>query len=289
MIVFATAGKSNSFKGKYPHDLPEHLESYGLNGFEVQCGRGVNVSDEVCDLFTELTNADRLHLSLHAPYFISLSSVELDTREKSIGYILESARIAKRIGAKRIVVHSGSCAKISREVALGYSLKTLKKARAILDEEGLSQIMICPETMGKVNQLGTLEEVIELCSFDERMLPCIDFGHLNARTFGGLKGRGDYATIFEAIQDKLGSERLKQIHVHFSKIEYTVPKIGSKSTGGGEKKHLTFDDCGEFGPDYEPFLEEVAKRQLQPFIVCESNGTQAEDCAVMKKYWQAQV
>ena len=191
--------------------------------------------------------------------------------------ILESAKAANKIGAERIVVHSGSCAKISRELAMEYALDSLKKARVLLDNNGLSHIIICPETMGKINQLGNLQEVLTMCSFDERMLPCIDFGHLNARNHGKL----NYPDIFNEIEDKLGIERLKKLHIHFSKIEYT----GAGTNSGGEKKHLTFADT-QFGPDYEPMLDEIIKRDLQPFIVCESAGTQSEDCGVMKDYYE---
>ncbi|MCL2036082.1 MAG: TIM barrel protein [Oscillospiraceae bacterium] len=282
MIIFATAGRPNSYQKRgYPHELAEYLGEFGLNGFEVQCGKGVNISGIARSIFPKLVKKD-INLSLHAPYYISLSSIDETTRDKSIGWIVESALAAEAIGAKRVVIHAGSCAKIPREKAFDLALESLKKARFALDEMDLEDIILCPETMGKCNQLGTLEEVVALCEFDKRMLPCVDFGHLNARTFGELKSRADYAAIFDTIEDKLGIDRLRKLHVHFSKIEYTQSK-----SGGGEKKHLTFDEGTErgFGPEYEPFLDEVHARGLQPFIVCESDGTQAEDCAKMAEYY----
>lgn len=121
-----------------------------------------------------------LVLSLHAPYFISLSSPEEEKRDKSIDYILQSAVAADAMGADRIVVHSGSCSKMTRDQALDLAKDTLRRAAAVLDQNGLGHVHICPETMGKINQLGDLEEVMALCQVDERFLPCIDFGHLNA-------------------------------------------------------------------------------------------------------------
>ncbi|MCL2071201.1 MAG: TIM barrel protein [Oscillospiraceae bacterium] len=270
MVVFATAGKPDSYgKRKFPQELPDYLGEFGLNGFEVQCGRGINISKDACDFFRKQT---KISLSLHTPYFISISSVDEAIRQKSIGTILESAETARKIGANRIVVHSGSCAKISRDDALELALDTLKKARELLDKNGLDEIIICPETMGKINQLGNLGEVLELCAFDERMLPCIDFGHLNAREHGKIS----YKSIFDEVESKIGTKRMKHLHMHFSKIEHSA---------GGEKKHLTFED-NEYGPDFEPMLDEIAARGLEPFIVCESAGTQAEDCAAMKKYYE---
>ena len=134
---------------------------------------------------------------------------------------------------------------------------------------------ICPETMGKVNQLGTLHEVLELCKIDERIIPCIDFGHLNARDLGIIRGKDDFESIILEIKNQLGEYRFKNFHSHFSKIEYTT---------GGEKRHLTFEDT-VYGPDFEPLMELVYKYGLSPTFVCESAGTQAEDAKAMKDYY----
>ncbi|MGN0578661.1 MAG: TIM barrel protein [Ruminiclostridium sp.] len=277
MITFGPGGNSESFgKRKFPEQLPEYLASMGLNGYEIECGRGVRISEKSYNLLPGIAKENGIYLSLHAPYFISLSSESEETRLKSVDYILESARAAKKLGAEKIVVHSGSCSKMTREAATALAFDTLTKAQAALDENGLSDIIICPETMGKINQLGTLSEVIELCRVDERFLPCVDFGHLNARTLGGIKGEADYAAMLDEIENKLGHDRLKRFHVHFSRIMYTT---------GGEKMHLTFSDK-EYGPEFEPLMEQFAKRGLCPSVICESAGTQAEDAAQMKKYYE---
>lgn len=277
MISFGPGGNSISWgKLKFPADLPQYLKNLGLNGYEVECGRGVRLS-EAASALPKLAEENGLYITLHAPYFISLSSVEEEKRQNSVEYILQSAKAAKTVGAKKIVVHSGSCSKMSRAEACYLAKQTLKNAQKALDENGLSDIIICPETMGKINQLGTLEEVLELCGVDERFLPTVDFGHLNARTLGGIKTREDYARMLDLIENELGFERLKNMHIHFSKIEYTK---------GGEKRHLTFADK-QFGPDYEPLLEEIRKRRLEPSIICESDGTQAEDAAEMKRFYES--
>ena len=142
-------------------------------------------------------------MSLHAPYFISLSSIEEEKRNNSIGYILQSARAVNALGGTRIIIHSGSCSKMSREQALVFAKETLLKARKALCDEGLSHIRCCPETMGKINQLGDLYEVMELCKLDESFLPCIDFGHLNARTNGSIKAPDDFEKILnECVNSK---------------------------------------------------------------------------------------
>lgn len=275
-ISFGPGGNSVSFgKRKFPEELPEYLAEMGLNGYEIECGRGVRIGAKTYELLPGIARENGITLTLHAPYFISLSSEKEETRLKSLDYIQESAEAAQRLGARKIVVHSGSCAKMSREQALALATDTLQRAQQRLDENGLSDIIICPETMGKINQLGTLSEVIELCKIDERFLPCVDFGHLNARTLGGIKTKADYAAILDEIENKLGHDRLKHFHVHFSRIMYTA---------GGEKEHLTFEDK-EYGPEYEPLMELFYERDLEPTIICESAGTQAEDAAEMKRFF----
>lgn len=278
MPKFGPAGNAASFSEmgyKNSLDVPDYIVKMGLDCYEYQCGRGVNIGEEKARLLGEKASAAGIGLSLHAPYYISMSSVEEEKRKNSVNYILASARAVNAMGGNRIVVHTGSCGKISREEALSLAKDTMRMALDALDSEGLSNIHICPETMGKVNQLGTLDEVLELCLLDERLIPCIDFGHLNARDLGSLKEFSDYENIFIKIRDRLGTDRLKSFHSHFSKIEYTT---------GGEKRHLTFEDT-VYGPDYEPVMELVLKYGCDPTFICESAGTQAEDAKKMKDYY----
>ena len=278
MPKFGPAGTSDSFTAmgyKSSLDVPEYIIKMGLDCFEYQCGRGVNIGEEKAKSLGRLAADAGVYLSLHAPYYISMSSVEEEKRHNSVNYIIASAKAVNAMGGERIIVHTGSCGKISRAEALELACDTMKKALEALDSEGLGHIHICPETMGKVNQLGTLDEVLELCSLDERLIPCIDFGHLNARDLGCFKTAADFERVFTAIQDKLGTDRLKNFHSHFSKIEYTA---------GGEKRHLTFED-DKFGPDYEPVMELTLKYGCNPVFICESAGTQAEDARTMKEYY----
>ena len=275
---FGPAGTGDSFKTlgfKTSLQVPQYLVNIGLDHFEYQCGRGVNIGIDKAAELGSLAKEKGITLSLHAPYYISMSSVEEDKRLNSINYILASARAVNAMGGNRIVVHTGSCGKISREEALVLAKDTMLLAQKSLDDEGLSNIHICPETMGKVNQLGTLYEVLELCKIDERIIPCIDFGHLNARDLGIIKGKADFESIILEIKNQLGEYRFKNFHSHFSKIEYTT---------GGEKRHLTFEDM-VYGPDFEPLMELVYKYGLSPTFVCESAGTQAEDAKAMKDYY----
>lgn len=275
---FGPAGNSASFAAmgyKGSLQVPEYIERMGLDAFEYQCGRGVNIGLDKASELGRLAAQRGITLSLHAPYYISMSSLDEEKRNNSINYILSSARAVNAMGGERIVVHTGSCGKITREEALSLAVDTMKKAISALDAEGLSNIRICPETMGKINQLGTLDEVLTLCELDERLLPCIDFGHLNARTQGGMNSYDNYSAALSAVLNRLGESRFKEFHSHFSKIEYTA---------GGEKRHLTFEDT-VYGPQYEPLIELLIEKNCSPTVICESAGTQAEDARTMRELY----
>ncbi len=278
---FGPAGNSESFTTlgyKKSIDIPAYIKKFDLDAYEYQCGHGLRVNEQTMRDLGVLAREANIALSLHAPYYISLSSVEEEKRMNSINYILESAKVADMCGAAKIIVHSGSCGKLSRETALEYAKETLRLSQIALDENNLSHIHICPETMGKVNQLGNLEEVMELCKIEDRFIPCIDFGHLNARTFGAIKSQTDYKSILDSIENALGLDRLKLFHSHFSKIEFTDK--------GGEKRHLTFED-EIYGPLFDPLAELIAKKSLTPTFICESAGTQAEDAVEMKRIYNS--
>jgi len=282
MVKFGTAGLDANFtlQGfKKTIEAPFYLEKMGLDAFEYQCGRGVRISEKAAAEFGAACKEKNITLSLHAPYYISMSSIDEEKRLNSINYILDSARAIKAMGGSRVIFHSGSCAKLPRDIALAKAVDTMGRVMQALDENGLGDITVCPETMGKVNQLGSLSEVMALCKVDERIIPCIDFGHLNARDGGCIKTIKDYENIINTMENEIGADRTKIFHSHFSKIEYTA---------GGEKRHLTFEDT-VYGPNFEPLMEIIASKNLAPIIICESDGTQGIDAAQMKAYYKSLV
>lgn len=252
---------------------PGWLKSKGLDAFEYEAGNGIAAGEATLAAIGAKAREHGILMSLHTPYFISLSGVEEAKRLKSIEYIQKSLWAAELLGADTIVIHSGSAAKISREEAMALSKDTLGK---IAEAVGETSIRLGIETMGKVNQLGTLAEVIEQCKVAPIYAPVVDFGHLNARNIGGAFPDADsYRRVFDDIGNALGDAVAKSLHCHFSKIQYT---------GAGEKKHLTFAD-EEFGPLFEPLAEAIVKEGVAPRIICESAGTQAEDALYMKNAW----
>ena len=277
--AFGPGGNSADFPYKSSLDAPGWLSGLGLDLYEYECGRGVNIGEESARKLGERARQAGIGLTLHAPYFISLSNPAPESLEKTIGYVLSACRAADWMGASRVVVHSGALLKRTRREAQDISLRSLREVIRACDGEGFGHITLCPETMGKLNQLGDLDEVLELCALDARLLPCIDFGHLYARSLGADEGREAFARMLDRMAQALGEERASRFHCHFSRIEFT-PK-------GGEKCHRTFDDHGGFGPEPEPLLEELACRGWSPTIICESAGTQTQDALTMKRIYES--
>lgn len=277
-VKFGPSGNSDAFYEagfKRSVEAPAWIASLGLDAYEYQCSKGVKITPPTSKKLGEEAQAHGVSLSIHAPYYINLSS-EGESREKAIDYILQTLRAARIMGAARIVVHSGSCAKISRESALAMSRETLVRALAAADAENLGDIHICPETMGKINQLGTVGEVMELCRADERLIPCLDFGHIYARSIGEIRDYETFKPVFDTLFSALGEKRARVFHSHFSRIEYTEK--------GGEKKHWRYEDT-QFGFDFEPIARLIAEYKAEPTVICESLGTMAHDAAVLKQIY----
>ena len=276
--TFGTGGNSDSFYAagkKSTVQAPEWIKQIGLDAYEFEAGNGLNAGEATLQKIGDAAREHGILMSFHTPYFISLSGTVPEKRLKSIDYISRSLRASELLGADTIVIHAGSAAKISRDEAMYLASDTLYKN---LEVNGETDIRMGIETMGKINQLGTLEEVIELCKISPKYHPVVDFGHLNARNIGGAFPDVDsYRAVFDKIANSLGDEYAYNLHCHFSKIEYT---------NAGEKRHLTFNDT-IYGPDFEPLAEAIIKEGVCPRIISESDGTQAEDALAMKKMWES--
>lgn len=275
--LFGPSGNSELFYGaglKHTYEEPQFLSSLGLGAFEYPAGNGITGGEASFRRIGEEARRYGIALSFHTPYFISLSGVDEEKRLKSLVYIKDSIRCAEWMGADLIVIHAGSTGKISRDEALRLASDTLLRA---LEDNPDTAVRFGVETMGKQNQLGTLEEVLTLCLLDKRLYPVVDFGHLNARDCGGVfQNEDDYRRVFDRIATVLSPEKAMTLHCHFSKIEYTEK---------GEKRHLTFEDT-VYGPDPLPLMRCIAKEGLCPRILCESAGTQAADALAMQTMYK---
>lgn len=281
--MFGTAGNPDRFQAegfKASKDMPLWLKGKGLDAYEYQCGKGVSVGEATARAIGEKAAQAGIVLSLHAPYFVNPANPDPDSQEKTAGYVLAACRVARWMGAGRVVIHTGALQKRTRADALATARESFKMLRRRCDDEGYEDILLCPETMGKINQLGDLEEVLALSVVTHGLLPCVDFGHLYARSLGALEGQEATARMLDRMAEVLGEEKARCFHSHFSMIEFT-PK-------GGEARHLTFGQT-DFGPDYRPLCRELARRGWSPTIICESAGTQDVDALTMKEGYLTQL
>ena len=278
MIKFGPSGNSESFYAAgYEHteEAAAYVRELGLDCFEYSFGRGVRMSTEKAHSIGAAFGKEGIEISVHAPYFINFANPDDEMAAKSFGYVLDSAKMVREMGGKRVVFHPAAQGKDAREVAVMRTEDRLKTLRDYIYLNGLQDCMFCPETMGKLAQIGSVEEIARFCLVDEVFTPCVDFGHINAREQGSLKTVEDYLSRLSYMVDELGYERMKHFHAHFSKIMYSAK---------GEVKHLTFEDK-IYGPEFYPLAVALKALKLEPYIVSESAGTQAEDAAEMKKIY----
>lgn len=279
MIKFGPSGNSESFYAaghEHSEDSAAFVKEHGLDCFEYSFGRGVRMTEAKARSIGAAFEKEGVEISVHAPYFINFGNPADEMAAKSYGYVLDSAKALKLMGGNRVVFHPAAQGKEGREIVVQRTEERLNILRDYIYLNGLQNLMFCPETMGKLAQIGTVEEITRFCKVDKIYTPCVDFGHVNSREQGSLKTADDYKRLLGYMIDGLGFGRMQHFHVHFSKIMY-----GAK----GEIKHLTFEDT-VYGPEFEPLAEVLAEWELEPYIVSESAGTQAEDALAMKRIFE---
>jgi deoxyribonuclease-4 len=212
----------------------EHIRVLGMDHLEIAWVQSVRISDESCAAIRAAAQRNGVTLSVHAPYYINLNSQTADLMARSDERLLAAARKGFLAGARDIVFHPGSYHNQPPEQVYERAREKLLELRNILDAEGVD-VILRPETMGKVAMFGSLDEVVRLSTDIPGVLPCIDFAHLHARTgTGAMNSYKEFATIFEAVQAGLGRTGLEHFHAHLSGIAY-----GAK----GEKQHLPLNEA----------------------------------------------
>ncbi len=275
MIKFGPAGHSESFARagkKHTYEMPEWLKNFGLDVFEYSFGRGVNIKKESALKIGEEAKKYGIEMTVHAPYYINFATQEEQKAENNVRYVMQSLEALSYFGGKRLVIHTASQGKSDRKTALDTASRALERLAEKVVSSGYGDYMLCLETMGKRSQIGTVDEIVDFCKISPIFRPTLDFGHINACFQGILKTKDDYRREIDKVFDGLDEERAKKVHIHFSKIQYSQ---------AGEVRHLTFGD-NVYGPDFEPLAEILCEYGMEPCIICESAGTQAEDALEMK-------
>lgn len=278
-IRFGPSGNSQIFYdegNKKSTQAPEWLKNKGLSAYEYSFGRGYTMTEQTAREIGEQAVKNNILVSVHAPYYINFANESDEMAEKSYDYVLRGLKYVEWFGGQKICVHLASQGKLDRQTALELTKKRLQNLMAIVhDRFDMTNKYICPETMGKYQQIGNEYEIIDLCTIDSCLVPTFDFGHLNCLRQGGLSSADDYRKVFDYAIEKLGYERVKNCHIHFSKIEF-----GQK----GEIRHLNFDDV-RYGPHFVHLAEVLHEYKLTPSIICESESHMAQDAITMKQIY----
>ncbi len=275
MIRFGPSGNELAFYergNKKTEQAAKYISDMGLTAYEYSFGKGVRITPEKAQSLKEAFAPYDIAFSVHAPYYINFANPDPEMVQKSFGYLIASAQAAKAMGASRVIFHPATQGKATREEAVARTKENLSRFVGIAAEMGVDDLIFCPETMGKFGQIGTVSEIVEFCKISNMYLPCVDFGHVNAREQGSLKTAADFIRVLDELMDGLGKERVQNFHVHFSKIMY-----GAK----GEIKHLTFEDQ-VYGPEFSFLACALKEKGLTPVIISESDGKQAEEAKIMQ-------
>ena len=267
------------------------LNQLGLDWIELQCTRGVKMRDEQAHLYSKLAQEYQIGISIHGPYFISLASNDKGVVERSRTRILQCFALASELGSQRIIFHPGffpGKTDDDRRMAVRRIVDELNA----LKHDVPAGVHIFPETAGKISQIGSLGEIIDICQRVDYARPCIDLAHIHAFERGSLWDVKSIVGIFSMIKDRLGAEYLNQLHVHMYPIEYNAH---------GEKVHRAFGDRIDiseqmsvfqpsalhdgFFPRAEDFISSIKKLDIRPIVICEAHNTQEIGATLMKKLY----
>lgn len=278
MFAFGPSGKSESFYDKYKDtkDIPKWLTENGLTAYEYPFTKLLTIGQRKAEEMGAEVLKYGIQLSLHAPYSISLSDFDEDITRRSIEDIFKAMLICKWMCGDRVVFHLGSISKEGRDA----QFQRVKENMDIILEQyhklNFKGIYLCPEVMGRVSHLGTIDEVIALANTAEEIIPTFDFAHIHARYGGLLKVEEDYRKVVDLIVKNLNKNKLDKLHIHFTKVEF-----GSK----GEKRHRSYAEEA-FGPDFAPLAKLLIEYKLSGRVISESRGTMLEDSVTLKEIYQ---
>ena len=248
---FGPAGYPPGSKG--PKEALDTIKGLGLSGLEIEFVRGVYTTKEKAIEIGELASERDIRLTAHAPYFISLNSEKEETRAKSLDWIMDTVRAAHDMRAYSVVIHAGSYGKDPGK-ATGNVIAGISKCKEMMDDEGIKDVTIGLETMGKVSAWGTLEEIAEVMDSVDGVRPVLDVCHMHARTQGSLRTVKDMSDLLDEFFPLAGDRP----HVHISCVKY------------GEKGELAHLPLSAKEPDMSLLAEAMKDRKKDCTFVCES-------------------
>ena len=267
-LLFGTAGIPLSSDNNTTLSAIEFVSKLKLDCLEIEFVKGVKMGTDTAQKIKEAASARHITLSAHAPYYINLNAEEEGRRLVSQERILATARIAETCGARSVVFHCGYYGKSTPEQAYENIVKGLKEVSSILKSER-NKVVLRPETMGRLSQFGSLEEIIQLCRDVDGLLPCLDFSHLYTRN-GKANSYLEFHRILRKIEKKLGKRALKNAHIHISGAEFTKK---------GERRHINLKES-DFR--YDDWIQALKDFEVEGMVICESPNLE-KDALMLKK------
>ena len=239
------------------HKGLQRVQEMGIDGMELEFVHNIWLNDESAKKVGLEAENLNLILTIHAPYYINLNSKDNKIKYGSISRIVKTAQIGIALNAFSITFHPGYYLLDSKEDALEHMKETFQKILKPF-ENNPNPIFIRPETTGKGTQFGDLDELLTLSKLSARFSPCIDFAHLHARTDGKYNSYDEFMTILDKVNATLGEIGIKNMHMHYSGIEYS---------GKGERRHLSFKNSDA---KYTELLRALKSSGVAGALVCES-------------------
>ena len=287
--IFGVAGFPvnffNSSYGKNREKIFDWLVDLGLDALELQCTYGVKMKDDQAELYRKLASERNIKLTIHAPYYVNLGSLNVAVAERSKNEIIKCFALANKLDATRIIFHPGGGYGTDREAGIKRIISALESIKGDIDT---TRCKLYPEIGGKTNQLGSLDEIIQICKAVDYCRPCLDLAHLHARENGSLKTPKAIEQVFAKIKQELDLTYLENAHFHVYPVDYNA---------GGERMHKKFGELNEttqtsmfepetYHPTAENFISAVHEYKLKPFVICEAHNTQDEGAILMKSLYR---
>lgn len=256
-LRIGTAGIPASTKPRSSLNAIKRLDELGLNHMEIEFVRGVRMGEKTARELGRSAKEHGISLTVHAPYYVNLNSREAEKIEASKERIIQAARAGAWAGATSVTFHAAYYHDDDHELVYERVAEGMSEMLKTLEQEEID-IRLSPETTGGLTQFGTLEELVRLGVDLPGVYPCVDFSHLFARSIGKFNSYDQFKQALQLIRDNLGSQALKEQHIHLSGIEY-----GSR----GEKHHLPFN---ETELKYEDVIRALVDLNVEGWLTCES-------------------
>lgn len=267
-LHFGTAGIPVSTEKRNTLEGIKQVRKLGLDAMELEFVHSVNISREKAPLVKQVSKENGIVLTCHGQYYMNLNSTPAEI-DKTKNRILNAARIAWLCGAWSLCFHAAYYMRKNPEAVYETVKNHLREISKTLEDEGNS-IWLRPELTGRASQFGTLEELIRLSEIG-RIMPCIDFSHMHART-GKYNSYEEFCSMLSAIEN-IGNDALRNMHMHLSGIEY-----GEK----GEKRHL---ELKKSDMNYKELMRALKDFKVTGVIISESPDIE-KDAMLVKKYYE---